>query len=281
MSVLAASTVINVRPLVPARSTLDSGLINGWFYRQVQRIDPRLATSLHEASHQTPFTISPLQKDEGAGWWFRVSSVHTALSAWLTRLTPDALEPRIAFGGGVFAPVGVTSDPRENMWACAHWIDELWQALAAATDLEPSVRLTFHTPTGFAAAKTDRGGQKIGPRPNQLFPEPELVMNSLVRRWNRCAAEAITDEQRLALTERLFVEWFDLKPAEIIADRRREVGVTGYVDYSLGPQAPIELRRILHAVCGLAFYSGVGARRTMGMGQVTASIPPQSRRSGH
>jgi len=49
---------------------------------------------------------------------------------------------------------------------------------------------------------------------------------------------------------------------------RRLKGFVGDCEYSCGPRAADQSRRLLHLLSEFSFFAGVGLERTMGMGQV-------------
>jgi CRISPR-associated endoribonuclease Cas6 len=47
----------------------------------------------------------------------------------------------------------------------------------------------------------------------------------------------------------------------------QELGFSGQVTYEFSRDVPVELARAINALADFAFYGGVGAKTTMGMGQ--------------
>jgi CRISPR-associated endoribonuclease Cas6 len=117
------------------------------------------------------------------------------------------------------------------------------------------IELKFLSPTSFK--------QKQG---IQTFPLPKLVFNSLLRKWNHFAPFELHFPE---------IEWtslvsaYDLKTHALRLEGGAEIGCQGWVRYLfLDP----EQARIASILANFAFYSGVGRKTTMGMGQIQLSV---------
>ncbi|MDK2410912.1 CRISPR system precrRNA processing endoribonuclease RAMP protein Cas6 [Aphanizomenon sp. PH219] len=113
------------------------------------------------------------------------------------------------------------------------------------------IELQFLSPTSF------KQNQNIQP-----FPLPDLVFNSLLRRWNRFAPAELQFPQ---------VEWqglvsaFELKTHALKMEAGAEIGTVGWVKYRFPDP---EQARIATVLANFAVFSGVGRKTAMGMGQV-------------
>ncbi|ELR97240.1 CRISPR-associated endoribonuclease Cas6 [Gloeocapsa sp. PCC 73106] len=101
----------------------------------------------------------------------------------------------------------------------------------------------------------------------QLFPLPELVFNSLLRRWNYFAP---TELQFPEIEWQVFVSAFDLKTHALKLQSDAEIGSQGWVKYRF---INLEQARIASILAHFAFYAGVGRKTTMGMGQTNLKLP--------
>jgi len=115
-----------------------------------------------------------------------------------------------------------------------------------------------------------------------LLPQPESVFDSLARRWNSLVAEpeglTLIDRRQLSafIGDRVHVSRLaGVETQALRFARGMQLGFVGTVTYVVqgvsGPtadEATLEQARILDLLADFAFYSGVGYKTTMGMGQV-------------
>ena len=116
------------------------------------------------------------------------------------------------------------------------------------------IELQFLSPTSF------KQNQNIQP-----FPLPDLVFNSLLRRWNRFAPAELQFPQ---------VEWqglvsaFELKTHALKMEAGAEIGTVGWVKYRFPDPEQARIATVLAVLANFAVFSGVGRKTAMGMGQV-------------
>lgn len=131
----------------------------------------------------------------------------------------------------------------------------------AADAIERSNRriaFSFFTPTSFR-----RRGEQV------LFPLPELVLGSLLTRWNALAPEPwprdlVREED---LQSSMFVTRYRLRTEAVRFADFMLLGFVGDVSYTLRPGVPGELLWALATLSLYSFYAGIGYRTTMGMGR--------------
>ncbi|MFB2736707.1 CRISPR-associated endoribonuclease Cas6 [Umezakia ovalisporum] len=118
------------------------------------------------------------------------------------------------------------------------------------------IELHFLSPTSF---KQDKNVQ--------TFPLPELVFNSLLRRWNIFAPEQyhFANCQWNAL-----VTAYELKTHALKMEGGPEIGAQGWVNYRF---SSYETARVATVLANFAFFAGVGRKTTMGMGQTQLVTP--------
>lgn len=122
--------------------------------------------------------------------------------------------------------------------------------LANMDKISDDITLNFLSPTSFK--------QK---REIQLFPLPELVFGSLLRRWNIFAPEELKFP---------FVEWkalvsaYELKTHTLKLENSSEIGAKGWVRYRFQEAEQAKIATIL---AHFAIFAGVGRKTAMGMGQ--------------
>jgi CRISPR-associated endoribonuclease Cas6 len=127
--------------------------------------------------------------------------------------------------------------------------------LFSEADTETVVTLEFLTPTSFK-------GDGI----QTLFPEPKLVFSSLLRRWNTFSDIKIAEEH-LELLPSIKVSNYDLRTELIHFSKYKMLGFKGKIEYRLLEKCAPHFCQAVNALANFAFYSGVGTKTTMGMGQ--------------
>jgi len=130
------------------------------------------------------------------------------------------------------------------------------------------VRLRFVSPTAFSKTSRERRN-----RATTLFPRADLAFESLLRIWNKNVTQRIDDGLRRALLEVVQEEAHELRTVPPVRfDRHRLKGFVGFCEYSCGQNPSDDARRLISLMADFAYFSGVGLKRTMGMGQVIGEI---------
>lgn len=126
-----------------------------------------------------------------------------------------------------------------------------YRLLATTPQMGADIELRFLSPTSFKQSRSI-----------QTFPLPELVFGSLWRRWNTFAPDELRfpdmDWQGLVLA-------YELKTYAQKMEGGAEIGAQGWVRYRFRELEQIKVATILSH---FAFFSGVGRKTSMGMGQV-------------
>jgi len=112
------------------------------------------------------------------------------------------------------------------------------------------------------------------------LPFPHHIFPGLARRWEELAPPdlaGIVQRERIeqyALDEGVIIADYDLKPHQVKFTTHTQLGFIGTCKYVLrGPdelitnEAPLTVRQQIMLLANLAFYSGVGYKTAMGMGQ--------------
>lgn len=130
-----------------------------------------------------------------------------------------------------------------------------YYSLAVHTPTYEEITLKFLSPTSFKQKQC-----------LQSFPLPELVFNSLLRRWNYFAPRELHFSE---VNWQVLVSAFDLKTHAVKLQAGAEIGCQGWVKYRfLNPQQA----RIASILAEFAFYAGVGRKTSVGMGQTHLEI---------
>lgn len=230
----------------------------------MEKANPSLSTALHRDVATKPFTLSVPQQAVGLGRsaWLKEGENYsvriTLLDETLFTNLADAvyrlnLDNTLALGEIRVACNGLVTVPAPGNRAAFSSFERL--ADGAGTD--PVVRLAFLSPCTFRS----RGAR--GQR-NVIFPEPSLVFSSLLSRWNAFAPESL----RLALPDGAMprISTYRLSTRPLGFGSYSETGFCGQATYEC-LTASEEERRKLNLLADFAFFAGVGAKTTMGMGQ--------------
>jgi len=118
-----------------------------------------------------------------------------------------------------------------------------------------------------------------------ILPLPDLVFRNLLRRWEDIAPPAlvgILDRERLERYLQgngIIIVDYDLKAHHVHFSNREQRGFIGTCTYQLrgpdekpGPDTFLTLRQQIYLLAQLAFYTGIGYKTSMGLGQ--ARIAP-------
>jgi CRISPR-associated endoribonuclease Cas6 len=254
-----------LRPLRPARPDAALGrAAQAMALQLIAEANPALAAVLHNESAARPLTVTPPLNPDGQTPTI-VTPDHTyglrlALAgAELERLAAqwEAHPPQqLAFGDVAWQVEQVTSNGVQHPWAGRAGYSELVAAGVAAE--EARVRrwaLEFAAPVTFR-----RKGM------NMPLPLPELVFGSLLDRWNATAPLPLPGELREYAAEQVAVERLELRSVRMVGKGGvPQIGAVGRCSYVLAGK-DTSMAGIIETLCRAAFYSGVGAGTTRGMG---------------
>jgi CRISPR-associated endoribonuclease Cas6 len=225
----------------------------------LRRVDPTLASSLHEADRPKPYSVTPLrfkarERTEG-GYvvdcsfpcrvWF--GFLRDELARFVVEYFCKSSDVLIFDTAFRVASLSVRSES----------YGELWKSVDEPVG---SFRLCFETPTYLASLGTDF---------RYLFPDPVRVFSGLMRLWN-----LFSDGKRFGKEEFLeYKDWllrnvgvcrFGLRSRIAFMGRKRAVGFVGWVGYEV--KGLDEWNRITQVLARFAEYSNVGGNRTGGFG---------------
>jgi len=226
--------------------------LRGFFYTLLKEAFPEV----HDQG-ENPFAL-------GFGvWkgqpWARVSLLKEELYA---RLSPGlfALEGREVRLGRPYRVRAVLQEG--HPWAGLTTYPRLFQGPGS-----PNLPLRFYSPTFFRR----KGAQ-------YPLPEPRLVLESLLRRLEAFGPLKAPQEVREALLERTTIRFLEGR-TQMARTEVDTVGFVGKVVYHL-PRATEEEALWLSALGRYAFFSGVGAKTSLGYGLVRPYAEPPARLEG-
>jgi CRISPR-associated endoribonuclease Cas6 len=235
--------------------------------RLVQAQNPTLAEELHQSNGLKPYTASnlvlgkrqggTLTVEAGQSGWLRFTGLTEPVSGVLQGLAaqpPAAVE----LDGCGFTVTGATLNPADHPWAGQTSYQDLAAPYLLGGQCQPAARIEFD----FASPTTFKS-QGV----NLPLPMPELVFGSLLDRWQTFAPIALHPETRRFAREAVTLSRYNIRtrPAPGKQGGLR-IGFTGAVTFAALNKDRYWLN-IVHLLAAFAFYSGVGARATTGLGQ--------------
>lgn len=219
--------------------------------------NPSIAEAVH-ASQNSPLTISGLLGNRRQGgvrvgdyFYFRIGLLDGSLIQPLIQGFESSETESLLLADFPFVLRNMYALPGTHPLAGAADYILLSNPPQVLTEIE----LHFLSPTSF------KQNQNV-----QTFPLPELVFNSLLRRWNHFAPQEYHFDN---------CEWnslvtaYELKTYALKMEGGKEVGAQGWVRYRFNH---LEIARIATILANFAFFAGVGRKTAMGMGQTQLII---------
>ncbi|MDH7602472.1 MAG: CRISPR system precrRNA processing endoribonuclease RAMP protein Cas6 [Armatimonadota bacterium] len=226
----------------------------------VRSVDPALSKALHADVQTKPIAVSTM--------WSRVRATGDSLSipkytecrvriCTLTKVVFEALSeaifPMVAsygeirLGGSTF--VLLSAGFEQPYGGTADYSDLLQRS-------RREVMLRFTSPVTFR-----RSGVNVP------LPEPTLVYQSLWQKWQAFSDVPISESVFEQMVRAMAVNALDGHTRVWKFPRYKMTGFVGVVGYELVNKVSEDAARLFSGLSELAFYSGVGYKTTMGMGQ--------------
>ncbi|HEX6290121.1 MAG TPA: CRISPR-associated endoribonuclease Cas6 [Herpetosiphonaceae bacterium] len=271
---MPTALVLTLRPSAPATVAPYLGrAAHAAFLRALGARDQAFARRLHDSGALKPFATSDLLGASRGPQGRMVAPDRTYGMRW-SAISPEldeclrdwAATPPTEFDldGTLFRVEAATIDPVADSWAgTADWSELI--ALEQVGRAPPPAWFALH----FVAPTTFRSNGR-----NIPLPLPELVFGSLVERWNGSAPIPLPADIRRFAAEHLVIGTYQLQSERVAAFEGGETAFTGRCTY-----VPTNHDRYyLHccaALLRLAFFSGVGAKTSMGFGAVRGEAAPR------
>ena len=251
-------------------------LAHGAFLNILRHADPDLAHDLHADAKRKPFTISPLQGfghgrngqlrfKAGQEGWLRITLLdahlfHTFIQNFLQPAQPATINLRqipfhineILSSPGSHPQAGYNSF--EHLFS--HWSEK------PLTPADRFITLDFCSPTAFS-----RRGRAF--RAMHVLPDLYFVFGELARYWDHYTENDTMEAARAFANECVVVARHEIATHMYDFGRdRKQVGFAGTVTFEIKEKNEPAFIRHLNRLADLAFYTGIGYKTTMGMGQV-------------
>ncbi len=231
------------------------GAIHAQVLEWLRQGDPSVSKAIHDSQY-SPLSVSGLMSNrhnakvgEGDDVYFRVGLLNGKLLNPLLNGLEESAESSFCLANFPFVLRSIDLLPGGDPWVGS----SDYVLLAKMPTVLNDLTLKFISPVSFKL----NAGQGI-----QLFPLPESVFGNLRRRWNAFAPE----EFKLPK-----IQWgevvydYVLETQKVRLANSTEKGAIGWVRYQFPDP---EQARAATILAHFAFFSGVGRKTAMGMGQV-------------
>jgi CRISPR-associated endoribonuclease Cas6 len=226
--------------------------IHGSVLHWISLGDKEIADKIHQ-SDVNPLSLSGLigfrrkpVSEEGDRFFFRISLLDGSLINSLILGVNEWENQPLILGNFPLVIRQVYMIP--NSHSLAKGTD--YYSLVNDVVIADEINLKFLSPTSFK--------QKQG---IQTFPLPDLVFDSLLRRWNLFAPKSLHFPE---IKWEGLVSAFELKTHALKLEGGAEIGCQGWVKYHFSNR---EQARIASILANFAFFAGVGRKTAMGLGQ--------------
>jgi CRISPR-associated endoribonuclease Cas6 len=232
-----------------------------WLLESVRRADPTLADSLHTGQGRRPYTVSAPRGSDGDRW-LRITSVDADLSAVLTDAVLPELRGPLRLAGSELTVTGFEIE--KHPWAGQSAFETLARCAFDAAEPPSHLNLEFATPTAF-----HRDGLTIP------LPLPALVYGGLIHTWNLFSPLPLPVPLLDFVERSVGIARHRLATRMVqFGNSERHIGFTGAASFVLLGRTNLPMSeyrqraQALDLLTRFAFYTGVGVRTAVGMGQV-------------
>ena len=299
---------LKLRPLEPGTLMPFSGeLVHGAWLEWIRASAPDVSATLHEGNKRRLFTCSSLQfplpkarileaERENVHLPVHPEKTYTIrITLLLGELFPLFYNTLMYFN---VAEAGTKKLPFIRIGKREFLLEEVicspddpsgWTGFTSFADLvdctlsrkmgsQPSLILEFASLT--AMNWINRDDKTYGNYYARL-PLPRYIFPALARRWHELAPTElayVVQKERVEHyieADGIIIEDYDLKTHEVHFTRHPQRGFVGTCTYQLRapdepatPEAPLTVRQQFFLLAMFAFYSGIGYKTAMGMGQV-------------
>lgn len=260
-------------------SATDGHLCHAAFLDILRQVDPDLSQTLHNMNGRKPFTLSPLhgygygrkgQRRITAGQegWLRITLLDpTLFHTFIQYFLQPANRPTIQLEKQQFHVTEILSSPGSHPLAGYDSLQNLqnkWEQPTNQPANLHTIQLNFRTPTAFS-----RRNPEIAHRYIHVLPDPHIVFGELAGYWDNLTGSRTQEVVRQYAADHVVVARHTIKTHMYQYSKAKQIGFTGRVTFQILDQGNTDLICHLNRLADLAFYTGVGSRTGMGMGQVS------------
>ncbi len=303
--------LLRLRPLQAGTLMPFSGeLVHGAFLKWLRTSAPDVADWLHDGQKRRLFTCSSLQFSQPISPSIKAEREHihlplTSQKTYMVRVTLLLGELFPIFHKALtqfnLATSGEASLPFIQLGRQLFLLEEVmlrkddpsgWTGFTSLTTLVEKAQHMYFGKNAeftleFASLTTfNRGSSKTGYGTHHvMFPQPLYVFQNLLKRWQDIAPPellSVIQSERLEQylqEDGIIVVDYDLKAHHLQFTTHLQRGFVGTCTYQLRgfddkptPEAPLSLRQQLYVLAQLAFYSGIGYKTAMGLGQARLRV---------
>lgn len=256
--ILQAQTIL--KPLFH----INGAQLQAAFLGLINQLDPDLSQHLHDGNSLRPYALSLLQRQSSSAK--PLQQIRLRVACLDDRIYPVLLKTALRGVGEAKINIAqsefqitdmlVTSNHKPS-WTGYNSNQELIEKAQQACE-NPFIEFEFATPTVFSQ----------GPRGDSPMPLPEYVFGGLMRRWNNSPNVPIKLPEGFPVQVRdnLTISSFRGETVTLdIGDRLKKTGFVGQITYRIHKP---ELAFYCHLLAEAAFFSGLGAKTSRGLGCV-------------
>jgi CRISPR-associated endoribonuclease Cas6 len=236
---------------------------HGFFYHVLAQIDAELSARVH-ALKRNPFTLWAKAHKDGSVY-LRVTTLDDALFQPLIRTVLAESLVGMSLGQDSYQVARVLATPEGHRDAGFTGWDDLL-AVGPTGQLD----LTFLTPTVFTTSKPD--GAKAHYTP---LPIPRLMMQSLLSSFQHYSPAPYSEPELLELerdfVQQLIVTRHEVRTQPVVAGKVAFTGFVGRSQMRYQGRSQLVAQALARLGC-YAFYAGLGAKTSFGMGQVRVRL---------
>jgi CRISPR-associated endoribonuclease Cas6 len=262
---MLVSAVLGLHPKGDVVHTaLTGSLVYDWFFEWIETVDADRCRALRVAEQAKPFALSNIMRLRDGTYCVRITALEKRLAAWLGHHLHESLPSAIGIGGADYGVAGVWTDPGRHRWAGRTTYRDLVDRYLGGRDPGRKISLYFASPTAFHS----RGH-------NVPLPLPDLVFGSLASRWHAYAPIVLDNGIRKVAAAQVLPNCYSLRTEAVRVKGGLQVGFVGRCEFTVLAENPY-WRRVYHLLSAFAFYSGVGRKTALGLGQVRYSTGERS-----
>lgn len=256
-------TAIDVRIYPQENSTLPhpcAHMLHAALLDMVRSEDPALSQLLHDDAQMKPFSVSTLwprcrvkgdvlQIPKYTECRFRLCTASRVVFEAFAKPLYQSVASNGVLTLGPHRFTMLQADMEGSLGAVTTYKELL-------KDMGSSAMLKFSSPMSFK-----RKGMNVP------LPDPQLVYNSLWQKWQAFSDLRVEESVYLEMMEVLALSAMDGHTRAWKFPRNMVIGFVGLAEFELVKRVSVDAMKLFGALNQLAFYTGVGSKTTMGLGQ--------------